>query len=310
MSETRMDRAFIVERLLELSENGLDGVVFASPDVSIRPENPAFHVTAQPWARFVTVVSGSRRVYLPVESGSGVFDLRPGDGYYVPPGAWEGATEEVSYQTLCVVPRDRFLRVAWHHIDNHHLGANYSIFHHTDHPCSIAMDLAMKTLLGLSEADDATVALQGLVVVHLALAECRRDPKRQKSKALRTFERMRSWIDFNLASDIERGEMARRFDVSPSYVSQLFRKITGKGFQTQVTLWRLERATQMLALTDLPVGGVADQCGFRNASHFGRRFKECNGVSPGQFRAFSKPPEADSRKRAGGAFSHSCSIVF
>ena len=45
-----------------------------------------------------------------------------------------------------------------------------------------------------------------------------------------------------------------------------------------------QRAKQLLAGSD-PLASIAAQCGFSSQAHFGNRFREAFGLSPGQWRA-------------------------
>ena len=56
---------------------------------------------------------------------------------------------------------------------------------------------------------------------------------------------------------------------------------------------RMERAEQLLANTDLPVGQIAQIVGYQNPSRFAQLFRRSTGQSPAAFRAFSHPREAE-----------------
>ena len=56
---------------------------------------------------------------------------------------------------------------------------------------------------------------------------------------------------------------------------------------------RMERAEQLLANTDLPVGQIAKIVGYQNPSRFAQLFRRSTGQSPAAFRAFSHPREAE-----------------
>lgn len=56
---------------------------------------------------------------------------------------------------------------------------------------------------------------------------------------------------------------------------------------------RMERAEQLLANTDLPVGQIAQIVGYQNPSRFAQLFRRSTGQSPAAFRALSHPREAE-----------------
>jgi len=81
-------------------------------------------------------------------------------------------------------------------------------------------------------------------------------------------------------------EIADYVGLSRSYFSRLFTKETGQTPYEYLLEVRINRAKQMLALDDVPVAYVAEQCGFVNTSHFNRVFKEKTGQTPSSFRNF------------------------
>jgi AraC-like DNA-binding protein len=58
-------------------------------------------------------------------------------------------------------------------------------------------------------------------------------------------------------------------------------KITIYEYLTRV---RMQKAKDMLAYTDYPVSRVAADVGFPDASNFSKRFKQCTGVLPLEYR--------------------------
>ena len=46
-----------------------------------------------------------------------------------------------------------------------------------------------------------------------------------------------------------------------------------------------EKAVTLLTTTDLRIGEIAEQCGYRHATHFMRQFKAQMGVTPSEYRS-------------------------
>lgn len=70
--------------------------------------------------------------------------------------------------------------------------------------------------------------------------------------------------------------------------AQLYRKLnalTGNSVKQYLSRFRLHMAKEQLRHTDLSVTQIAFQAGFRNHSHFSRRFRKEYGISPSAFRA-------------------------
>lgn len=79
--------------------------------------------------------------------------------------------------------------------------------------------------------------------------------------------------------------MARRAHLSRSQFSRLFRQATGRSPARYVVEARIERASELLRETRLPVGAIADALGYRDIFYFSRQFKEVTGQSPSAWRS-------------------------
>ena len=77
---------------------------------------------------------------------------------------------------------------------------------------------------------------------------------------------------------------AAMVNMNESYLSYLFKKETKTSFTEYLTKLRLEKATELLINTNLPIYLIAEQVGYDNVNYFGRVFKKVKGVSPHHFR--------------------------
>lgn len=78
--------------------------------------------------------------------------------------------------------------------------------------------------------------------------------------------------------------LARQFNVSPSYLSTLFKKETGQSFTEYLTQKRLSFAKKLLRETDLPINVIATECGIADNNYFARIFKTHEGMTPAHYR--------------------------
>ena len=97
-------------------------------------------------------------------------------------------------------------------------------------------------------------------------------------------ERLRTNIEDQYASDIELGDLAKRFGYSPDHLTRLFRKRYGTTIHRYLTDLRMERAQWYLQTTGLTVAAVAAEVGYRDLSAFYRAFLARYGVSPNAVR--------------------------
>ena len=70
------------------------------------------------------------------------------------------------------------------------------------------------------------------------------------------------YIDAHLGEEITLDIVARHIFVSKSYLSQMFREITGQSFSEYIACQRVVRARRLLLTTSLKVDQIAEQCGF------------------------------------------------
>lgn len=88
----------------------------------------------------------------------------------------------------------------------------------------------------------------------------------------------------NLATDITLDIVSEHISMNKSYFSFLFKKETGENFWDYLTKMRIGKAKELLLNTNLKIYGIAETVGYKNASHFGKIFKEQVGVTPAEFK--------------------------
>ena len=94
-------------------------------------------------------------------------------------------------------------------------------------------------------------------------------------------------IEAHFSEPLPRDELARLVHLSPSRFTALFAAATGVSPGEYLARRRLREAQQLLLHTDLPVGEIGARCGYSDAFHFSRIFKQRNGKSPLQYRQTS-----------------------
>ena len=69
-----------------------------------------------------------------------------------------------------------------------------------------------------------------------------------------------------------------------SYFGKIFRENLGKTPQEFLISYRMSKATELLRLTTLSIGDIANAVGYTNPLHFSRAFKNVYGFSPREWR--------------------------
>ncbi len=79
--------------------------------------------------------------------------------------------------------------------------------------------------------------------------------------------------------------LAERLNLSPSYLSDMLRTLTGQNAQQLIHHKLVEKAKEILSASELSVAEVAYQLGFEHPQSFSRLFKAKTEQSPLEFRA-------------------------
>ena len=73
-------------------------------------------------------------------------------------------------------------------------------------------------------------------------------------------------------------------NVTPSHLSNLFKKETGNNFSSYLTDVRMQAAGKLLKSPDMLIYEVAEKTGYSNGGYFGKAFKKYWGVSPEEYK--------------------------
>lgn len=99
-------------------------------------------------------------------------------------------------------------------------------------------------------------------------------------------ERIRAYVDAtDIAEPITGESAARALSYHPYYISRVFAAKYGMPLHAYVIRRRAEAAMMLLASTDLPMGEIAQRCGFGSAAYFSEIFRRETGMRPSEYRA-------------------------
>ena len=96
--------------------------------------------------------------------------------------------------------------------------------------------------------------------------------------------RISEYIEQHLTEDLSLNDVAEWIDLSPAYVSRIFKEGTGENFVEYLSERRVEQAELLLKNTHLSIKEVGFKCGFNNMQTFIRTFKKISGCTPSQYR--------------------------
>jgi two-component system response regulator YesN len=93
-----------------------------------------------------------------------------------------------------------------------------------------------------------------------------------------------SFIDSNYSHEITLNLLSKHFNVSPNYISRLFKEETGEALFSYIYEVRVEKAKKLLKEIDLKIYEVSDKVGFKSPVHFNIVFNKYTGITPKQYR--------------------------
>ena len=131
------------------------------------------------------------------------------------------------------------------------------------------------------EAQDASFILKYRNQALLEMAAYVRDNTAHTSGYVNQCE---DYIRKHYREKIYLQDIADYIGISPSYLSRLFRKETGKTVQDFINEERVYRSSNLLMYSDLPLSEIAEYVHFPSQSYFGSIFKKLKGMSPKAFR--------------------------
>ncbi|MDI4645136.1 AraC family transcriptional regulator [Cohnella hashimotonis] len=96
-------------------------------------------------------------------------------------------------------------------------------------------------------------------------------------------EKIVSFVKGSISHQLSLAFVAEHVGVSPTYLSKIFKSITGSNFNEYVTELRLERAEALLRDKKLSVQEISYRVGYQSTHHFIRLFKEKHAMTPKQY---------------------------
>ncbi len=133
---------------------------------------------------------------------------------------------------------------------------------------TLALALGVQILRRHSNLEPASVSLPGV----------------RGALDARRLRRVVDYIETHLAEDLTIEALAGVACLSPFHFARAFKAATGEAPHRYLTDRRIGRARALLADGRLPLGEIAEVCGFSSQPHFTYWFKRLVGTTPGAYR--------------------------
>ncbi|OUS70632.1 hypothetical protein B1748_28215 [Paenibacillus sp. MY03] len=111
-------------------------------------------------------------------------------------------------------------------------------------------------------------------------------PKRTK-----LIQQVLQYIHLHYDTDLGLQHVADTFQITPPQLSRLFREERNESFSDYVLRYRIEKAKEWLAHTEMPIREIAERLRYASVQNFTRIFKQMTNDPPGYYRKKSRLDE-------------------
>lgn len=108
--------------------------------------------------------------------------------------------------------------------------------------------------------------------------------KLAKLKSRPLIENIKEYINDNLDKNITTLELSKRFNISQSHLCHTVRQELGMTISEYKLHKRIEKASDLLEKTEIPIKDIAEATGFNDQNFFAREFKKVKNCTPTQYR--------------------------
>ncbi|MBP1994250.1 helix-turn-helix domain-containing protein [Paenibacillus eucommiae] len=130
-----------------------------------------------------------------------------------------------------------------------------------------------------------TISLWGQRMEDICSELCQMILDNRKSKNDQLYPKLIAYIQQNFADNmLSLDKIADSFGISSSYATRYFKEQTGYSLMQYLDLVRMNEARELLRQSDVILKGIIPQVGYVDESHFIRKFKKHEGVTPNEYR--------------------------
>lgn len=128
--------------------------------------------------------------------------------------------------------------------------------------------------------EDVTVSLLLQILTVLSRHSNESRGWQPREKVLRSLKALHQ----GFSSPISVADLAKMENLSISRYRTVFHQVTGMSPSEYLTALRMQHAEELLLTSDLPIGRIAEECGYSDALYFSRTFRQKKGLSPTEYR--------------------------
>ncbi|MFS0726448.1 response regulator transcription factor [Paenibacillus sp. 1P07SE] len=106
----------------------------------------------------------------------------------------------------------------------------------------------------------------------------------QEDRSNRLVQNIQQYILSHLKEDLSLTRLGERVHLNPTYLSRLYKQITGEGISDYIMEARMERAKALLEHSELKIHEIAEEVGYQSGIAFTRFFKKMIHFTPQEYR--------------------------
>lgn len=107
--------------------------------------------------------------------------------------------------------------------------------------------------------------------------------RNDEQKNHRLIAKAKKYILDHYAEEISLNQVAEAINISPGYLSTIFRQYTGIRFTDYVTEIKIGEAKKLLRESEYKIYEISEMLGYQNAYYFSKVFKKITGMTPSEF---------------------------
>ena len=156
----------------------------------------------------------------------------------------------------------------------------------TEIDCNYRNDEFLSAFSVLSAADSMSAVLE---FTGKRCEECATDVMQfSQTKDNPIVKKAEDYIEKRMSEDLSLEDVAEAINVSPFYLSRLFKEVRGENYINYLTDLRMRKARELLKNPRSSIKEISSEVGFNDQNYFSRIFKNKFGMTPTEFRNVAK----------------------
>lgn len=104
------------------------------------------------------------------------------------------------------------------------------------------------------------------------------------SRKIILLKEVEKYIIENLKEDIDMENTAKKFNISSSYFSRIFKDVLGYNFSDYINMIRIKKSKELLKEGILTIKEICYEVGYSDPNYFSKVFKKYEGVTPSEYK--------------------------